>query len=234
MMTSLGAIAILSSQVGSSSPIPDWGWSLAILVAYTFTMFLMSRFERREYAKASEARLAEGAVDATVVGDSTLRSTLRRVAFYGFCVVLSGIGLVYLADELAEYEFSFGKLGHTFVGTIGLALATSLPELVVGATAVRMKKFDLAIGNIFGSNIFNILVLAICQIAYTPFHSKSFFAEIHSSNLITAFLATALSGIAIAGLVYQSRRSMLRLGWDTAAICVLFVAGMYLVFLMGR
>lgn len=51
-----------------------------------------------------------------------------------------------------------------FFGTLFIAAATSLPEVVVSIAAIRLGTIDLAIGNIFGSNIFNISILALDDI----------------------------------------------------------------------
>ena len=64
-------------------------------------------------------------------------------------------GLAQSADEIALQT----GLGRTFVGSIFLALVTSLPEMVVSLSALKMGAFDLAIGNIFGSNMTNMFIV---------------------------------------------------------------------------
>jgi cation:H+ antiporter len=68
-------------------------------------------------------------------------------------ILLAAPYLIRAADEIARSS----GLGHTFVGTTLVALCTSLPELVATLTAVRIGSADLALGNIFGSNTFNML-----------------------------------------------------------------------------
>ena len=55
------------------------------------------------------------------------------------------------ADAIAERS----NLGGTFFGTTFVAITTSLPELVTTLAAVRIGAFDMAVGNVFGSNAFN-------------------------------------------------------------------------------
>jgi cation:H+ antiporter len=235
-MTSLAGIAILCSQTSlfPSSPLSDGWWSGLIVAGYLGCMFLILRFERKTYKPENDPKDDELPVEAKIVGEATLKPVLQRLGLASLVVVVGGLCMVYLADELAEFPFPFGKLGHTFVGTLGLALATSLPELVVGVTALRMGKFELAVGNVFGSNIFNILVLAVCQIVYALFHSSDFYGSIAVPNLFSAFLAVLLAAVAIAGLMYRGKKTFLGLGWDTGTIMIVFVSGMYLLFLMGR
>ena len=235
LMTALGAAAILFNQPNfeSSPSFPDWVWSALIVLGYLLSMVLLYRFEKRSFRESMEST-GGPTVQAAIVGESALKPTVRKLLFASIGVVLAGLGMVYLADRLADYPFSFGTLGHTFVGAMGLATATSLPELVVGVTAIRMNRFDMAVGNVFGSNIFNILILAICQMVYTPFHAAPFYGGIAMVNLLSALLALALAGVAISGLVYRSERTLFGLGWDTTLITTLYIGGSYLLFLMGR
>jgi Sodium/calcium exchanger protein len=61
------------------------------------------------------------------------------------------------ADQIAIIT----GLGSTFVGSILVALSPSVPEIVVGKAALQMGAVDLAVGNVLGSNLFNVLILAI-------------------------------------------------------------------------
>lgn len=58
----------------------------------------------------------------------------------------------------------------SFVGVIFLALVTSFPEFVVSFSTARMGAFDMLLGNIIGSNLFNIAILFIIDISYTKGH----------------------------------------------------------------
>ena len=59
-------------------------------------------------------------------------------------------------------------MAATFVGTLFVAAATSVPEMIVTIAAVRLGALDMGIANLLGSNLFNMLVLAIDDIAYQP------------------------------------------------------------------
>jgi cation:H+ antiporter len=54
----------------------------------------------------------------------------------------------------------------TFIGTSLVAITTSLPELVVSISAVRLGAFDLAVGNLFGSNAFNMAAFFFADLTY--------------------------------------------------------------------
>ena len=74
------------------------------------------------------------------------------------------------ASEIARY---FG-MSERFIGLTIVALGTSLPELVTSVTAARRGNADIAIGNIVGSNVFNILFVigTVALLCPVPFESK--------------------------------------------------------------
>lgn len=79
------------------------------------------------------------------------------------CVVFAGIGLAKYGDDLAE-STGWGKL---WVGTLLVATATSLPEVSVNVSAVWLENSPgLALGNVFGANMMNVLVLSVVALAF--------------------------------------------------------------------
>ena len=78
-----------------------------------------------------------------------------QLALSAVSVVVGAIWLAKSADTIALQT----GLGQTFVGSIFLALVTSLPEMVVSLSALRLGSLDLAIGNIFGSNMANMFIV---------------------------------------------------------------------------
>jgi len=123
-------------------------------------------------------------------------------------------------------------LGATFVGAAFLAVSTSLPEIVTGLAAVRMGQMDLALGNIFGSNMFNVFVLPVCKavslicghpllMAGPAFHPDP--------NLLAGLLPIVLTALAIGGLTAGPRGRILGLGPDSVAIAFFYLAGMTLL-----
>ena len=87
----------------------------------------------------------------------------------GFLVIKGSDFAVSAASEIARL---FG-ISERFIGLTIVALGTSLPELVTSVMAARKGNADLAVGNIVGSNIFNILFVVgttalICNVSFDP------------------------------------------------------------------
>ena len=128
----------------------------------------------------------------------TLRQVSLRYALYAAVIIVSALFLPHFADQLS----SATGLGKSFVGTLFLAGSTSLPEIAVSLAAVRMGSSDLAIGNLLGSNLFNVLILFLDDIFYSPGHLLQDASEV---NLVTAFFVIIMSGVAVVGIIFNER-----------------------------
>ena len=120
-------------------------------------------------------------------------------------------------------------LGNTFVGNIFIAISTSLPEVVVSISAVRMDALDLAIGNLFGSNIFNMLILVIDDVFFVKGPLLSF---VEPTHIISALSAITMIAIAIIGLTYRATRKPLFLAWDSMGIAMIYVVNLMSLYVL--
>ena len=130
-----------------------------------------------------------------------LSAISARGAVFGYLVATTVIFVAasYLAptaDALAQRS----GLGGTFVGSTFVAITTSLPEVVTTAAAVRMGAFDLAVGNVLGSNAFNMAILLPVDICYRP---GSLLQDAEIAHAITGAAVIVVTGIATLGLLYR-------------------------------
>ena len=144
---------------------------------------------------------------------------VRGYLLWGGMVVLAASLLPTLAERLAEET----GLGASFVGTALVGATTSLPEVVVTLAAARLGAFDLAVGNLLGSNLFNALILAWDDLLYPG----SFFAAAHESHLAAVLVAFAMYGVVLLGMNYQALRKLAVLSWDTLALLGLYLVGLF-------
>jgi cation:H+ antiporter len=117
-------------------------------------------------------------------------------------VVFAGVMLAQSADVIAAGT----KIGGLWFGMVLLAFATSLPELVTAGTAVRIGAVDLAAGDLFGSNMANMLILALINL----FAGANLFRRAALDQALTATFAISLTAIA-AGFVLASFSPVI--GW---------------------
>ncbi len=211
-------------------------WAGAILVTYIGCMMLSYKFARRTASMASKDDLCSTHAETTTVENGLY----GRVAMLAAIIAAASWWLAQVADTLSTHEIAIlGRpLGATFVGVFFLAFATSLPEITTSVAAVRLGNLDLALGNIFGSNMFNIFVIPILKtvslirgdVLMIPAGTVD-----TTQNLIAGLLAVLLTAIAVAGLTYQSTRKMLRhFGLDSILIAVTYLGGMVLLLMESR
>jgi cation:H+ antiporter len=160
-----------------------------------------------------------------------------QVALMAVIIVAASWWLARLCDTLSTHRIELiGRpLGATFVGAFFLAVATSLPEIVTSVAAVRLGNLDMALGNIFGSNMFNIFVIPLLKGVSLAHGESRLFANAaldHTQNLLVGLMAIMLTAVALGGLVYKSERRLLqRFGLDSILIAVIYIGGMTLLLL---
>ena len=129
--------------------------SAILLVGFVLFMYSMIRAARRSESQPRN----EFIDDATAV---TMEGRERSMT-KGWILTLAGLALLVAGGKLAEVGASgiasAMGLSDELIGLTVVAFATSLPELAASLMAVRRGHTDLAVGNIVGSNIFNILLV---------------------------------------------------------------------------
>jgi cation:H+ antiporter len=204
--------------------LPGLGWigiyTPLIIAGYLGTMRMAFKFEKRRTATAGLLHELE-----TAAPGITLKKAIVRYVLHAAVVVGAAIFLPSIAERIAAMT----GLGETFVGNIFVAVSTSFPELAVSIAALRIGAVDMAVGNIFGSNIFNMFILAIEDIFYFKGPLLSF---VQGQHMIPSLLAMAMTGLAIAGLIYNAEKKLFVWAWDSFGIIVLFAVNLVLLYLL--
>ncbi len=156
-------------------------------------------------------------------GGLTLRQVSIRYAGFASIIIVAALALPFFAEQIAEAT----GLGKSFVGTLFLAISTSLPEVAVSLAAIRMGSPDLAVGNLLGSNIFNIFILFLDDLFYTKGHLLK---DASDANLVSVFFVIGMSAVAIIGFMFPSREKKIFLAGDTLVILLLYIANMVLLY----
>ena len=113
----------------------------------------------------------------------------------GLALIILGSNIT--VDSATELAKIFG-MSEKFIGLTVVALGTSLPELFTSVMAARKGKADIAIGNIVGSNIFNILFVIGTSALIIPVTFEM--------NFITDFLVAIASGLILWICVFRKKK----------------------------
>jgi cation:H+ antiporter len=110
-----------------------------------------------------------------------------------------------------------------------MALVTTLPEMAVTLGALRLGALDMALGNLLGSNLFNIMILAVDDAFYVRGPLLAAVAPVHAGTAVTALVMT---GLVIIGLVMRPQGRTLRLvSWISVGLAATYVVNAALVYL---
>ena len=157
-----------------------------------------------------------GTDDNTPITLSQKGIILRFIASSIAIIVLS-IVMTYITDAVAK-EFS---IGAGLAGALLLGVATSLPEVSSTIALFRIKNYNIAIGNIVGSNLFNFIVLCIADVAC--FHESVY---IYDDPKITLLLKFGFGAALLSVLMLRIRNPYVR------AVCAMASVVCYALFLV--
>lgn len=173
----------------------------------------------RNIARLSKAQsVISPSKDRTARQNMSVTRIWIELSVNAILVIVGAIWLAKSADVIAVQT----GLGRTFVGSIFLALITSLPELVVSLSALKLGSLDLAIGNIFGSNMTNMFIMFFCGLFQRGGHLLEAVSKTH---IVTAVLSILLTYVAVKGIYVKNKKTVLGVGWDSLIMIVLFMVG---------
>lgn len=195
--------------------------SLVIVGLYLVAMRVSFLYERQQQGAYVEERAAR-------YPDIALGTAVARYAAAAVVVIAAALWLPFVAEDMARLMGWHGS----FVGTLFVALATTTPELVVTISALRLGALDMAIGNLFGSNLFNSALIAIDDALFLPGPLLAHVSPIHA---VSAFSAIAMTGAAIVGLFYRAGSRLFNtVGWVSLFLFSVYLMNTYVLYLHGQ
>ena len=136
------------------------------------------------------------------------------------------VGAGFRLSRDGETIADLSGLGAAWVGAILVAGATSLPELVTDIYAVRDNNVSLAMGDLFGSSMANMVILAGADLAVIR---RRMLTRIAVNQLLVGATAISLTAIIVAGIVTGETATMLGVGWAPIAAFAAYVGAMRLL-----
>jgi len=213
--------SLILDQAGMS---PTWGhvgiYTPIIVLVYLAAMRSIHRYEKATLDKYTET-------SAERYPEVTLREGIGGYLIAAIFVIVAGSFLPFIASDISDMM----DWDQSFVGSFFVAAATSAPEVVVTIAALKLGAIDMAIANLLGSNLFDILILAVDDLFYVK---GSLLANVDYSHTITAFTAVMMSLLVIIGLIFRpQRRSVLKLTWISLSLLLLYILNGWIQFHYG-
>jgi cation:H+ antiporter len=223
-----GLVLISVAGVGlvGGSLLPAIGWvgpvTPTLIAVYFIGMRLIFTHERQKRLRETQ-EVAEELHYAGI----PVRTAVLHYATAALLVVVAALWLPRLGAELARQT----GLGEAFVGNLFIAITTSLPEIVVSLAAVRIGAIDLGIGNVLGSNLFNLFILGLDDLFYRP---GPLLAAADPGHMVTVLAVVTMNALFLVGLTYRVMTKRFAVSWDTGAMAAVYVSAVTLAYLLQQ
>lgn len=214
LMLVLVAAATLSPDLpllGASA----WTWSL--LAAYASAVWILARSQAEGAWKATFLPTTPRAA-AVSSDDEALHKDVVKTAATAGVILIAGFFLSKTGEAIAEQT----GLGSSFVGFVLLGAATSLPEVSTVIGAVRLHRYEMALGDVFGACLLNVTHLFGVDLLFA---GAPVLSEVGRFAGFSALLASVLIGVYLIGMLERRDRTIARMGYDSVGVIVLYVAG---------
>ena len=196
--------------------------SIVLLVLYAVGGQMIAALEKERIGEILKKEAEQGGYE-----DISARKAYIVFVINAAIVIGLGIWLASIGDRLAATT----GLSRSFVGNLFLALSTSLPEIAASLAAIRLGAVDLAIGNVLGSNLFNILLFFVYDLADGK---RNFWASLTNANAFAAVMTMMMTGVVIISLMYRaSPKTPYRFSWDGFVLAGMYLGSIVFLYLLG-
>lgn len=202
--------------------------SATLALSAVAALWIASRFERRHVweivedsgsddPEATDAD-RERAQEARAEKDWPLSKLVTATVTGALVILIAGVLLATSADEIAERT----GLGSAMVGFVLVALSTALPEISSVTAAVRLRQYDMAVGDVFGTNLFNLALIFLADLVYA---GEPILELAGTFEIVGSLLAVLLTGIFLVGLLRRRPKAIFRMGHDALITLIVFALG---------
>lgn len=212
-----GAIVLGDVAIG-----PLGAASLAIGIASVGFFWLASGYDARARWAVEDAAAPPVEDEPAPHPHAPVSALWTRVAVNGALLFAAGYALSQVGDALAtQLGLTSAIVGFALIGT-----ATSLPELVTVILALKLKRPEMAFGQVLGTNFVNLSFLPIGDLVLA---GDPVINGLGAFEAVSALLGAVLIGIIIIGLLEHRDRTIFKMGIDSACVLAVFAMGVALL-----
>lgn len=228
-MNALLLVAVAFALIIGDRPLLGAGmWTWALAIAYLFAIWTVSHASGNEawIAQRTQRQQAEGKGSGQAPppeAGGAVRPLVIRLALGGSAILVAGFFLSRTGEAIAEQT----GLGSSFVGAVFVAIATSLPELSSVVSSMRRRRYEMALADIFGTNLYNILLVFVADLVYG---GGPALAEVGRFSLAASLLGALLALIYLVGLIERRDRTVARMGVDSLVVLACYAGGLVMLY----
>lgn len=226
MLTVAAAGIVVGDRLLPGAGLVGW-WTTALFVLYVASIGLVRHVQRLHPwtpdSSPPDAKTGDGHGPRRERGPRGPWRIAGLTASVAAAVFAAGTVLAFSADALTQQT----ALGAGFIGMIFGGVSTSLPELSTTIAAARLKQFEMAFADAFGTNQCSLALLFLADLIYP---GEPILNRVGSFSSFAILLACALTTICLAGLLVRPKRAYLRMGIDSIAILFVTAAGLVILY----
>jgi cation:H+ antiporter len=200
-------------------------WSWAILAVYLLCLLWIRNSRAGEAWKPASGpwRRKRPARVQVWAARGSLAALAAKTAGAAAVIVVSGYVLAQSGEQIARRT----GFGESFFGAVFMAFATSLTEIGIVISATRLGRYEMAIGDLFGSALFCLALVFAVDLAY---RDGPVFAAVGGFAAANALMGIAMTALFIAGVVERRNVKLWRIGIDSLAVLATYLAGVAVLF----
>lgn len=201
-------------------------WSFALGAGYVGSVWIITKSQgRRTWIAADKDkpghRKAHAPKKSTEAKprERSLRSLIPKTVAAAVAILIAGFLLSRTGEAIAEQT----GLGQSFGGFALVAISTSLPELSTVVASIRLRRYVMAVSDIFGTNLFNVGLVFVVDGAY---RGGPILNEISRFSVFAALLGIVVTTLFMVGLIERRDRTIARMGIDSFAVLAAYFGGL--------
>jgi cation:H+ antiporter len=224
----LGIVMLVLVAAATLSPdVPLLGasvWTWLLVAVYASAVWILAR-SRSEGAWKAISLPTRPRPTVEAFDDQSLRKEVGKTAAAAAVILVAGFFLSQTGEAIARQT----GLGTSFVGFLLVGAATSLPEVSTVLAAVRLHRYEMALGDVFGASLLNVAHVFGVDVL---FEGGPVLQGLEGAGRFAGFaalLAAVLVGIFLIGMLERRDRTIARMGYDSLAAVIVYVAGVALL-----
>lgn len=221
----MGVLAVVAAAVtiGDISVLGVGLWSVAICVISVTSFALAVGYGKR--APWRVADVPRRSQESRAVSEQPMRRLVLISAVAAAAIFVSGYVLSEAGDAISQQS----GLGASFVGFMLIGVATSLPELSTIAAALKLRQYEMAFGQVLGTNFVNLSLFLLADLVYA---GGAVVNELGRFEVVSALLGLVLIAAFLIGLLERRDSAFLRMGYDSLAVILMFAGGAALLYIV--
>jgi cation:H+ antiporter len=210
------------------------GWSWSVLALYLVSIWMIARSQGRypwhpdgkgwhQHPGEKRQSVQQGRRKSDDDHKPPLGWTIAKTITAGAAILVAGFLLSRTGEAIAEKT----GLGSSFVGAVFVAISTSLPEVSTVLSAVRLRRYLMAVSDIFGTNLFDVGLVFLVDATYG---GGPVLNEVGRFSSFAALVGIVVTTLYIVGLIERRNRTILRMGVDSLIVLVAYLGGLILLY----